>query len=179
MGSALGRLIVIDYNITKNDNQSIRLMSGSIDADIDTDPVEKANSELPYEQLLEEENWSDEDLVVRIVTVPLITENLYAFVHAHDEYSVSVNCLQNDMEGIIINNIILTNKEDGEKKILDKEINVQFTTGECSNNDCNDIMCKKFECHEESEESDKSDELEESEKSDELEESEESEELEE
>lgn len=120
MGMKLDKLIVFDYNLTKDNNESLYIFKKAIDYN-SCNPIKKANSSFPYERLLDMTEWEKEDLIVRIIAVP----NHYgptAFVHNDDNYEVLVKHEQNNLHGIVINKFITYNTETCERKIYDKEI---------------------------------------------------------
>lgn len=136
MGLTLGRLIIFDYNITKNDDESIYISSGSIDF-AKKDPVEKANEEVPYDALLEQSKWNKEDLVVRIVTVPCVFEP-QGFVHNNDHYKVTLECEDNNLSKISIKKVYIFDENTNETKVFEKEIVLEFdqTQEDYCQNDC-------------------------------------------
>ncbi len=145
MGAGLAHLLIFNLNINRRE---IFTKHKTIDT-TNSDPLEKARKICSYDEVLNLTNWQNDDLIIQIVTVPCVMDpNGYALGDKNiNNYKVTVNCSQNDLNGVKIENFtIYGNKEEEIYKIDDfKEICFQGLSSEETENSKNNVENKEWQ----------------------------------
>ena len=101
MGASLARLYIFDYNTKTGE---ILPTYDSIDTE-NTHPLEKAKRAHPYDSVIERSNWSKDDEIIRIITVPRYYAPI-GYVH-NQEHKVTVNCSKNLMAEFKVDSVVV------------------------------------------------------------------------